>query len=67
MGWEETRMDEYEDRIDEVKSFLAEDYRETLGQHADEVRGDTDVWVEGWLSEIYAWALDFRSEIEELG
>lgn len=53
--------------IDEIKEYLAMDYRETTGQHADELRGDTDVWIEGWMSEIYAWSRDNRKDIEELG
>ena len=56
-----------EERIDELKSLLAEDYREVIGQHADHLRGDRDVWIEGWMSEIHRWMYDWRSEIEELG
>lgn len=60
-------LSEEQERIDELKTFLASDYREVTGQHADELRGDTDVWIEGWLSEIHGWMYDLRSEIEELG
>lgn len=57
----------YEDRIDEVKNLLATDFSASTGLYADELRGDSDVWVEGWLSEIVEWAASWRSEIEELG
>lgn len=56
-----------EDRIDEVKGVLAKAYRAETGQHADELRGDSDVWIEGWMSEVQEWMYGWRSEIEELG
>lgn len=56
-----------DESIDSLKEELAENYRALTGQHADALRGDTDVWIEGWMSEIQTWMHGWRSEIEELG
>lgn len=60
-------MSDKQYRIDDLKETLAEMLESHTSTNADPFRGDTDVWVEGWLSEIVEWAADWRSEIEELG
>lgn len=55
------------ERIAEVKRDLAQSFELSVSGEADYSQMENDVWVEGPLSEIFEWAQDWRSEIEELG
>lgn len=56
-----------EQHLHELKHTLANHIMLTTNVEADASRLEDDVWVEGPLSEIFAWSYDWRSEIEELG
>lgn len=53
------------ERIDEVTKALSDSIEATTGVNAFPC--GEDVHVSGLLSEIWEWAQDWRSEIEELG
>lgn len=53
------------ERIDEVAKAIADNIEATTGANAFPC--GEDVHVSGLLSEIWEWAQDWRSEIEELG
>lgn len=59
-------MRQYDDRIADVKLFLAVLLRDEDFQ-VDMKRIDNDLWVSGPLSELMEFCRENRSEIEELG